>query len=152
MQAGRMAEKLKERVVDKRAVGKGRSNGAARKDVKPHAGRDSKANVGRDESAILDRAIKVMGTRVKLCGGWEHRCELSVTQRRSRCSTTRRAVSRLSLSLRSWSTASCDLLLSIVLRPLSRRQREGRGHRRRSMESSWRGSYLCGGNAFVGGP
>jgi len=63
MKAGLMAEKLKERVLDKRAGGRGRSNGAARKDAKRHSGRDSKANVGRDESAILDRAIEVIGDR-----------------------------------------------------------------------------------------
>jgi hypothetical protein len=65
MKAGRMAEKLKEKVIRKRERGNGRprSNVAAPKDVKPHAIRGSHANPGSDESAILDRAIEVSGDR-----------------------------------------------------------------------------------------
>jgi len=67
MRTGSMPEKLKHKAVDEhkreRGSGKGRSNGATRKDRKQHAVRVSRENPSLDESTVLDRAIEVIGDK-----------------------------------------------------------------------------------------
>jgi putative toxin-antitoxin system antitoxin component (TIGR02293 family) len=62
-----MAQKLKQQALDERnrerASGNGPSNGAARQDTQRHTVRATRANLGRDESAVLARAIEVIGDK-----------------------------------------------------------------------------------------